>query len=361
MFAVGFLLLSSGSALSASRQDTILYADEVRSLPTGTVVSALGDAGVGLPLRTHTAVYNPAALSYLSDYEVWFEGALLYGGLSKQATLAAGVPVQQDIDIGLTVTPFFSSTILQYDTLPGTYQERIEDPSLRSDGNADGFFFNDHYSGLLTVAKKFTLNLPRSSGVSSVPLPFDIGVGCSFSFMAQTMDPEGKLRMGMNVNVDAGLLLRMGIDYDLARKQVSREVCVGISMRNILPTKIVWLQSPYHYSEPVYNIQYYGLSYFDRTGFLRAHWTVAAAICRQLSEGINSRDAASQSSALMLQTYHAGIEAEFWNLLAFRAGISNRVPTLGAGIQYKRFFLDYAFRFDEINFSPLRLSVGCNF
>jgi len=152
------------------------------------------------------------------------------------------------------------------------------------------------------------------------------------------------LRMGVNVNCDAGLVLRIGLDYDLSSQTVSREIYAAASLRDALGTQVTWLHSPDNYQEKVDRLQYYGVSYVDKTGILAAHWTVSLAI--------------EKSYEL---TYHGGIEALFWEMLAFRAGMSDKVPTLGAGVRYKRYYLDYAFSFDDVASSPLRLSLGCWF
>jgi len=340
--------------IDACADTAILYSAENRQLPVGARLSALGDAGAALPLGTHALYYNPASLSFLKKYECWVEGAVLYSGLSRHAVVAGGAPVQQDLAIGLLAAPYFSGGIPVYDTLPGTYADRLSDPTMRSNGEAQGVFTNDQYVSLLSIARKFTFDLPRPSGIGGLPLPLDIGLGCNISVLAQTMDPGGTLRMGMNINCDVGAIVRIGVDYDMARKEVSRQFCLGAGMLNVLPTAYMWLHSPYQYEEPVYNAQYYGISYADETGFLHADWLAALDLHRAKAE-------TAGANAEWVETLHAGLEARFWKMVSIRCGISDRTPTLGAGLEWHDFFLDYAFRLDAIDFSPVRIAVGGSF
>ena len=118
----------------------------------------------------------------------------------------------------------------------------------------------------------------------------------------------------------------------------------GISIKDFLGTSVVWVHSPENYQETVDGIQYYGISYIDRTHFLGANWVVSLALEKSYEV-----------------TYHGGIEAEFFDLIALRVGLSQNVWTCGAGITYRNYSLDYAFRFDDIDYSPLRIAFRVSF
>ncbi|MBD3319853.1 MAG: hypothetical protein GF350_02025 [Chitinivibrionales bacterium] len=346
---------------AASKNDTILYAGELSQLPVGARVAALGDAGAAVFLDAASTYWNPAAISFVNTFRVRTEGAILYGGLSRHAALAFQAPVQEKICVGAAYIPFFSGHIPQYDTLPGTYDERLENPALRSTGQPTQYFRNNQHIVILSVAKLFDLGVNRSSGIGRFPLPLDIGAGCNFKTFWQTISPGDKVRMGININCDAGVIVRLGLDYDLKEKAVSREVCLGASIRNALPTRIVWVHSPYSYEEPVYNTQHYGVSYTDRSGLLFGNWVVSCAMHRSLADGVGSRSSGDNDRGGYARSYHAGIEGEFWNMVALRIGISDRIPTLGAGVRYKNYALDYSFRFDRIDISPVRLALAVSF
>ena len=75
------------------------------------------------------------------------------------------------------------------------------------------------------------------------------------------MNPENVKRLGMGANLDAGLLGRIGLDYDLKKKEVCRNLILGISLRDFLPGEIVWINSMRNYREPFRLSQYYGIAY----------------------------------------------------------------------------------------------------
>ena len=324
----------------ASAQEQIRYTAEMTYLPAGSDIASMGDAGVVLPLRATASLWNPAASSLQQRYEFSAEVADLYHGLSRQACFSGHIPVQGNIGASLIYMPFFSGEIPFYDTLEGTYQERIMDPGARSDGQPQGFFRNNQHYVVLSLGKLFSFYLPRTPG-TGVPLPLEIAAGINFKGFFQSMNPENVKRLGMGANLDAGLLGRIGLDYDLKKKEVCRNLILGISLRDFLPGEIVWINSMRNYREPFRLSQYYGIAYQDKSGDLVGNWTIALALEKRYGT-----------------SYHGGIEAEFWNTVSFRAGFSGRTPTLGAGIHYKQYYMDYAFRFDEIDLSYIRLTMG---
>lgn len=155
------------------------------------------------------------------------------------------------------------------------------------------------------------------------------------------MNPDDKKYIGAGVSVDAGLIATIGLDYDLKRKETDRQVLIGITIRDFIPSEVVWLNSVQDYKEPFRYSQYYGIAYVDKSGDLGGNWTIALSLKKQYE-----------------LSYHGGIEAEFWNTISFRGGFSGKTPTLGAGVHYKRYFMDYAFRFDQIDFSYMRMTLG---
>ena len=296
-----------------------------------------------LPLDAAGAFWNPSSHAFITNSEISVEYARLFGGISSQGCAAIHVPLQDRMSIDAFYTRYQSGTIYQWDTLPGTELERLSDPSMRADGSYQGIFSNDQNLLLLSVARVFTLPIPRVDSYS-YPLPAEISGGINFKGFWQTMNPAGKVYMGMNVNCDAGMMLRIGLDYDLANKRVCREIYAGLDVRNFLGTRMVWLHSPDDYQETVDMSESYGISYIDRTHFLGANWIASFSVLRDYGT-----------------TYHGGIEAQFADLISFRAGLSDKVFTCGAGVTYKNYSLDYAYRFDEIAASPVRLSLRVTF
>ncbi|MBN1129360.1 MAG: hypothetical protein JXA71_10255 [Chitinispirillaceae bacterium] len=344
-YAAGvFLVPASGGDTLAIR-----YAAEATHLPLGSDIVALGETGVVLPRHGVASFWNPATPAFLSKYEFSTEFADLYGGLSQHGCVAMAVPLSEGLGASALYMPFLSGPIDRFDALQGTKSDRDADVNLRPDGTPLSSFSNNQHLIVVSVGKLFSFPMPRSSD-ASFPLPFEIGAGASFKSFWQTMRPDSLMRMGMGANLDAGVIMRVGLDYHLVRKEVSRQLLFGASARDFLPSPMVWLKSrdEYHhteeYREDLSRSYYSGLSYVDKSGNFGGNWTLSAAL--------------EQRYRL---SWHYGIEAEFFNMIAFRGGFSDKVPSVGAGIRYDRFFLDYSLRFDELAFSYIRLAAGIRY
>ncbi len=320
----------------------IRYAAEFNHVPIGCRTVAMGNAGVVLPYSELSAFWNPSLVALSESYHVTMEGAKLYRGLSSLGSIAFTAPIQNGLFAGLVYSAFFPDHINEWDSLPLSYEE-MKYVHSSFDFSPVGVFHNNKHRVHATIAKNFSIPVPRPSGFS-IPLPVDVAIGVNIKALWETMTPGDKVRLGYNVNLDGGLTVRMGVDYDLDRDAIRREIILACSFIDFLPTEMIWLHSYEDYTEPVHMAQYYGLSYIDRSGFLSGNWTCAIALHK-----------------LYDVTLHAGLEGEFFEMVAFRVGVSNRIVTLGAGVHYKRYFLDYSFSFDEIDYSFLRLAVGLSF
>lgn len=320
----------------------IRYAAELNQVPVGCRTIAMGNTGVVLPYSDMDIHWNPAGISLSNTFETSVEGAKLYGGLSSLGVISFNAPVQKGLSAGIMYKVFLPDIIYEWDSLPGTFFDRQYNYSI--DGYpAKGAFHNNQHSVIATIAKNFSIPIPRPSSFS-LPMPVDICIGLNIKSLIMTMTPGNTVRMGYNVNIDMGLLFRLGVDYDLAEESIRREILIAVAMKDFLPTKMTWLHSYEDYEEPIDFTQAYGLAYIDRSGFLFADWTVSLAMYRQYDA-----------------TLHAGLEGEFFDIVAFRCGVSNKIATLGAGVHYKNYSVDYAFTFDEIDYSVLRLAAGVKF
>ena len=345
------LLLAVHGVLSAADDSlAIRYAGETTHLPVGSDIVAMGETGVVLPRHSASSLWNPAAPAFTDKYEISSEYADLYGGMSLQGCVGMTIPFSGGIGASVLYVPFFSGPIDREDTLPGSYQERLLNQDMRADGSNLGTFENNQNLLLVSMARLFTFSMPRM-GESGFALPLEIGTGFSFKSSWQSMNPTGSVTdYGMNVNLDAGIMVRAGLDYDLTRKVVSRQLLFGLTERDFLPSPVVWTNSrdeynpSQEYKESITPSFLSGISYIDKSGDLGGVWTFSAAIESQYQT-----------------TYHYGVEAEFWDMVSFRGGFSDKVPSIGAGIRYKNFYLDYAFRFDELDVSPVRLTFGMHY
>ncbi len=337
-----FLLLHLENRCFADEMQ-LRYAADMAHLPAGADIAAMGDAGVVLPKRALSVIWNPASVSFARQVELSAEIADIYHGLSRQACFALRIPYQSQMASSIVYLPFLSGDIPCFDSLPSTYEQSLKDASLRSSGTPLGYFRNNQHLMILTLGKLLALKMPTIPG-SGLPRPLNISAGMSLKGYWQTMNPKDKKYMGVGVNADAGVMVSIGLDFDLSRKETSRTLIMGIAVRDFLPSEIIWVHSPVQYSEKIRYSHYYGISYVDKSGDLGGNWTFALGLDKQYTTSLR-----------------LGLEAEFWNIAVFRAGLSGKIPTLGAGVHYKRYYMDYAFRFDKIDFSFLRLNLGVLF
>jgi hypothetical protein len=323
---------------------TIRYAGELTQIPVSCRSIAMGEATVALPAEPFAAFINPGSAAFAQKRTISAAGARLFSGLGHHIATAMNAPVQNYLSLGTSYTAFFPGDLIRWDSLPGTPEQRLYQPDLRADG-ADGLgvFHNNHHQILATVSRLVSLPVPRPAGFS-VPLPVDLGVGVNFKHYWQIMNPDGEARMGSNSNLDVGGCLRIGVGYDLDKEEISRALSFGIAVRDVLPSRMIWAHSYEDYQEPVDSRLQYGIAYIDRTEILGAHWTAAASLGGQYS------------SRLRL-----GLEAQLWEMVAFRAGLAESTPTFGAGIRSGGLQLDYAMSLDALAFSPIRLALTLAF
>jgi hypothetical protein len=338
------ILVPAGGIFFSCFAQEIRYALEMNRIPIECRSVAMGGTGVALYRDAAVSYWNPALPAFNKNYYVSVEGAKLYSNLSDLGAVSLSAMIQKGLNIGALYTGLLSGDITEWDTLEGELLERLYNPELRaSEDDGTGVFHNNQHRIQLFVARLFPIRIPRPAGVG-VPLPVEFAAGMNCKYYWQTMTPQNDIRMGMNINLDFGAALSIGVDYDIEKNEVTRRILIGIAFSDFLPTKVSWVQSPIDYKEPVHGSQSYGISYSDRTGFLMANWTASLALIKQYEVAV-----------------HAGIEAEFWNTVAFRAGIADRRPALGAGIRTDIFRIDYAITFDELAVTPLRLTIGFYF
>lgn len=328
-------------------EDEIRYTADVFRLPVGADVAAMGDVGVVLLRRVYSTLWNPAAASFIDRYEITMEGADLYGHLSQHGCIAATAPIHKNIGAAISYQPFYSGIIEEYDSVSSSVIE-----SGIKTFSPTGYFKNYHHLFTLSSARKVSYILPRVSE-TDIKRTADFAAGLNIKAYLQTMNPKGYRYIGAGYNFDLGLAARIVLDTDLKSGEMRREFVAAATIRDFFPSKVRWVSSvktrlynsPQNYTEPFSSSQYYGIAYVDKSGDFFVDLTLALSLHKEYGE----------------VTYHGGIEAEILKMVSFRLGFSDRIPTLGSGVRYKNFFIDYALRFDEINPSYIRLTLGLFF
>jgi len=324
-------------------ENDVRYTAEMTRLPAGADVAAMGDAGVALPGRASSSIWNPALAAYVNQYVVSAEGADLYQHLSQHGCFSGSAPLRSNSGVAVHYQPFYSGVIEEYDTIP-----EASGFNGLTRYKPQGYFKNYQHLITVGVARKVSTSMPRFSE-TAFKMPFEIAFGGNLKAFIQYMNPGGDRYMGLGYSMDVGMSSRIGLDYDIDKKEISREIQVGVSVRDVLPTDIVWIYSnddvwmysPTAYREAFTYAHYYGVSYTDRSSDLPFDWTLALSLHKEYEV-----------------TYHGGLELLFMKKVLFRAGLSDKTPVFGTGLRYKNMFVDYAFRFDAVAISYARLTAG---
>jgi len=327
-------------------------------MPLGAVTQAMGNTGVALGKNVSALFWNPSVIAFSDSFTCSIEGARLYNGLSHHAGAFLSVPLREQVNTALLYSGFFSGPIKKYSPLQGSFPERIADEDLRANGSYDGVFVNNHHIVILTFAKDYRLRFSRTAGIA-IPRPILLGFGVNVKFYGQTMNPDNIQHVGMNLNMDAGCVLRIGVDYDLKENEIARALNIGLSMKNIVPSDMIWLDSEDEYTEEVDPSFYFGVSFDDHRGIRDIiTYTVALSYHREMVE---KNDFENGARIVYGNSYHGGLEIVLLKKVFIRAGVSDKIPVLGAGIRFGKIKIDYSFSFDEIDYSPVRLALSAIF
>ena len=338
LLSLSLSLLCAVLTTPARENDDVRYVAEMDRLISGNEIVSMGGCGVALPASPFAVLANPALPGLDRHWRADCEGVKTFGGISSLGAASGSIPVTKDLAIAGTYRAFFSGPITQYDSLSlPEEQARLNYPVDGYKGR--GTFRNNQHAITVSAARNFAINIPRPSDFA-LPLPIDLSGGISARSLIHTLDPAGRERMGMLVNIDAGFALRFGFDWDIADNAARREFIIAASLQNLLPTQMMWLYSDY--AEPSRMTRSYGLSFTDRSGFLHGAYTGTMGF-------ISHEDEVSG---------HIGLDAEFFDVVSFRAGYGTKTWALGAGLRWKWIHVDYALTFDELAYTVVRFGVG---
>ncbi len=337
-FRIASIVLIALSLLSIhSFADDIYYTAEMDRIVSGCKTIALGGCGAAIPDAPFAALANPALPGLDNHWRLDLEGSKLYG-LSNFGAAEATVPLTKDAAASLSYRAFFSGPMNTYDSLSQPYDQMREQYPV--DGyKSTGTIRDNFHAVTVSAARNFRVHVPRPSGFA-LPLPVDLSGGLGGRLLIQDFNPNGRERLGMMVNLDAGLAIRIGFDWDITVERARRELTIAAMYQDFLPTSMTWLYS--QYKEKSSMNQAYAISYIDDSQFLHGRYTVTIGVTKQ------ERDVFG----------HTGVEAQFFDIVSFRGGYGDQHWTVGAGLKYKHIHTDYAITFDELAYTLIRFGLG---
>lgn len=290
-------------------------------LRIGIGARALGMGGAYVALADDGAApfWNPAGLIRIPAVQVNLSHAPLFNGLAQHNY--ANVSAKLDVLTAIAVSwiRMEVNDIPRYGPLAGTRFDRIRDPALRSNGQADGFFGDTEQAFMLSAAHGLDFDLAVGGGFAPVIIPARFSVGVNLKYIRQALDES----VGSGQGVDVGLLLQ----FYRNRENISTPgtFSIGFAIKDIFGTVISWNTLTKHRDSIPLNVSF-GVAYSDRFPGLGGRLTLSFHRDKRLAAAAN-----------------IGSEYAIKNFLALRIGLQEGQLTAGAGIRIYKFNIDYAF------------------
>ncbi len=311
------------------------YALDFLRIGVGARAAALGGASTVLVNDAAAFYWNPAALTGIGRLSIHADHTALFDGLSQYNTLAAAAALRRDLVVGIGWVRLGIDDIPRYAPLVGSRADRYAGIG-RSDGQAVGSFSDEQDAVLISFAKKITFDLGIGPASNMLVFPVELSVGAGGKFIRHRLDDK----VGLGQGLDAGLLARACSRNNDGGEPVAW-LGAAVSARDLTRTAVTWNTTSRHGDQATAAVQI-GLagSYYFRG--IRSRMT--AAFDQELGDQVMGR---------------AGFEFVALHVASLRLGVAGKHLSAGAGLQFRRFRIDYAFvTHDLANSHRVSASVG---
>ncbi len=269
------------------------YAGDFEELGVSARAIGLGGAYVAVACDPSAIYYNPSGSARTKTYSVLLMHAESFGGIVKNNYLGIILPSEKQ-SFGLGVLHNGIPDI-KLTTLPDTTQP----PSDTNPPIIDRKVNTNHWVLYLNYGLRITAHFLL--GVNAKLIYQTYGIASCF---------------GMGVDLGATLTSLAGLDF-------------GLRIRNLTTSPLFWDTKTKEMISPRP-----GLGFARTFGLGRDYLLLSCEIVGNLDDGL----------ANLQWTENIGIEYSLRQTLAARFGLYHRLITLGLGLSYKRFFLDYAYQ-----------------
>lgn len=341
-------LLALSFAVALCAPTPVRYALEFHKLGAGIRAKAMGNAYVAGEPEGTCIHWNPANLGNLKSHDVYFGHTGLYGNIANFNAGLLAVVLPSRVGVGLGYKRFEDSDINMYPNLETSIGERLREYDLRATGSPSGWMSNVQDAILVSAGKVYALEMPRLT-FHSLPAPLFLGVGATFKFFRNQfrLNPGSgnpTAYYGANTNMDLAFSMQIGLQVDPKTRAIERLFGFGANLNDVLGTPVNYAYSITQYSETTDRSYVVGLCFIERTRWVRGQLMLTLDIDRQYG-----------------RVSHVGCEYAYRNVLALRAGLDSGYPTVGAGITYKYFRIDYAYAYNPLAGTPLQVGMGISF
>ena len=235
---------------------------------------------------------------------------------------------------GIVATP----DILERPLLQGTKEERLNNPTLRP-GTCEGCnsFRDMVYLTNLNFMHQYNFLLPRSD-ISYMPIPIQFNIGATSKYFYEEL--EGGDYIAQNLNLDAGLCLKVFWGYNPINKSSDRNLKLQLNGFELLPTNQRSAFSEAKVDEPI-----------DLRWHLAFSWEEFLPEWQsRLTVGLNQKPEIGKLPAI-------GLEWGFRDMLFLRAGKDAQSLSAGASFAYRFIALHYAFIHQDLNNTLYQVSL----
>lgn len=296
------------------------YAGASMELGVGARPLALGGAAAAMINTGETFYYNPASLGLAQKAHVNFMYAPTFGSFSEPMAnynyIGGIYPMPGGGTVGMNWTRFAVDDIPLYPELKGSsFAERNKDLSLRPDGTTLGYIEDVEDVFYFSFAKTLESILPLGWWYGDLPITIPFGV--NFKLLRQKLGTASASGMG----VDAGIMIKFNLGTLVNQRQLG-DFSFGFSTLDLTKTAIIWNTK---HEDRIRRTYMFGMSYEQPL------WIDGSSLNLYYT---------------FMQKYGkqnlAGLEFAVRGV-AVRLGRNNSGFTAGAGINWRRFFVDYAF------------------
>ncbi len=280
----------------------------------------------------------PAEMSEHKIYSVEIATLPTFASLSQiyNASVAFSLESRSQINAfyGMITTP----NILERPLLQGSKEERLNDPTLRP-GTCD--FCNSLrdvvYLANINFMHQYDFLLPRLD-IGYRPIPMQLGLGATSKYFYEEL--EGGDYTAQNLNLDAGLSLKIFWGYNPVDKSSDRNLKFQFNGFELLPTNQRSAFANSKVDETLRLRWHFAFSWEEFFPDLQSKWTV----------GIQQKPELGKYPAL-------GSEWGFRDVLFLRAGYDGNFISAGATLAYRFMALHYAFMHHDLNNTLYQVSL----
>ena len=310
------LVLSAASGAAAQSR----YAGAATELGVGARPLALGGAAAAMAGSGETFYYNPASLGLLKKPHINFMYAPTFGSFSAPMAdynyIGGALPMRGGGTIAINWTRFAVDDIPLYPELAGSsFSERNKNLSLRPDGSALGYIEDVEDVFYFSFAKTLESIMPLGWWYGDLPVTIPFGV--NFKMLRQKLGNATASGMG----VDLGFLIKFNLGTLVQQRRLG-DLSFAFSALDITQTSIMWSTK---HEDRIQRTLMFGITYNQPLSFADA----AVNLYYSLYEKYERQ-------------HLGGIEFAVKGA-AVRLGMNDAGLTAGAGIQWRRFAVDYGF------------------